>query len=62
VRVISPAYLLPTGDVPLSLSLETSLNASNSPAGTVIFSKPTISASTVDRHVDAFILNNQSFT
>jgi hypothetical protein len=38
VVVITPPYWLPMGDVPPTLPVDTSLNASNSPAATRIFS------------------------
>jgi hypothetical protein len=38
VVVVSPAYWLLIGDTPLRPPFATSLNASNSPAGTVTFS------------------------
>ena len=41
VVVITPSYWLLIGDVPLTQPFDTSLNASNSPAGTAILSHAT---------------------
>src|SRR5215510_2871990 len=60
VVVIDPTYWLLIGDVPLSSPFDTSLNASNSPAGTATLSCATTSTSTTSLPLDPFGLKSQS--
>ena len=60
VVVITPSYWLLIGDVPLTQPFDTSLNASNSPAGTAILSRATTFTSTTMLPMDPFGLKSQS--